>query len=34
VVRPTGEGQIIVTASAHDCEPRRVMVDATAASGG
>jgi beta-galactosidase len=30
VVRPTGEGKILVTASADGCEPRHVTVDATA----
>ena len=30
VVRPTGEGKIIVTASADGCEPRHVRVDAAA----
>ena len=30
VVRPTGEGKIIVTVSADGCEPRHVTVDAAA----
>jgi len=30
VVRPTGEGRIIVTASADGCQPQEVTVDATA----